>query len=52
MHLDDVLQRRDRFKNELIIAGHLSTRYHVQQVRNYVSQTVPDMLDGRLHLWL
>jgi ribonuclease Z len=52
MHLDDLLQRRERFKNELIIAGHLSTRYHVQQVRNYVSQTVPDMLDGRLHLWL
>ncbi len=52
MHLDDLLERRDRFKNELIIAAHFSTRYHVQQVRNYVSQATPDMFDGRLHLWL
>jgi ribonuclease Z len=52
MHLDDLLERRERFKNELIIAGHLSTRYHAQQVRNYVNQAVPDMFDGRLHLWL
>lgn len=52
MHLDDLLERRQRFKNELIIAGHLSTRYHVQQVRNYVEQAIPDMFEGRLHLWV
>ena len=28
MHLDDLVERRDRFKNELIIAAHFSTRYH------------------------
>ena len=28
MHLDDFVERRDRFKNELIIAAHFSTRYH------------------------
>jgi ribonuclease Z len=28
MHLDDLLARRERFKNELIIASHFSTRYH------------------------
>ena len=27
MHLDDLVDRRDRFNNELIIAGHFSTRY-------------------------
>lgn len=52
MHLDDLIERRDRFKNELVVAGHFSTRYHMQQVRNYVQQALPDMLDGRLHLWL
>ena len=52
MHLDDIIERRDRFQNELIIAGHLSTRYHSKMVRNIVTKRLPDMLDGRLHLWL
>ena len=52
MHLDDLAERRDRFKNELIIAAHLSTRYHASSVRAIVSRAIPDMLDGRLHLWL
>ncbi|MBL9093069.1 MAG: metal-dependent hydrolase [Planctomycetaceae bacterium] len=52
MHLDDILARRDRFRNELIVAGHLSTRYGVKQVRTIVERAVPDMLGGRLHLWL
>ena len=52
MHLDDLIERRGRFRNELIIAAHFSTRYHSKQVRHYVEKTLPDMLDGRLHLWL
>ena len=52
MHLDDLLERRQRFANELIIAAHFSTRYHPRQIRYYVEKTVPDMLDGRLHLWI
>jgi ribonuclease Z len=52
MHMDDLIDRRDRFQNELIIAGHLSTRYHTNTVRNLVSKAFPDMLGGRLHLWL
>ena len=32
MHLDDFVERRDRFQNELIIAAHFSTRYHDKQV--------------------
>lgn len=52
MHLDDYVQRRDRFKNELIIAGHFSTRYSDQQIRRWVQKRIPDMLDQRLHLWL
>lgn len=52
MHLDDWVERRERFKNELIIAGHLSTRYHDKQVTYYVKKALPDMLGGRLQLWL
>jgi ribonuclease Z len=52
MHLDDLIERRERFHNELIIAAHLSTRYHLQQIRHYVNQALPDMLGGRLHLWI
>jgi len=52
MHLDDVLERRDRFRNQLIIASHFSTRYHSRQIRSHVEKALPDMLDGRLQLWL
>ena len=52
MHLDDLVDRRERFNNQLIIASHLSTRYHPNAVREMVGRALPDMLDGRLHLWL
>jgi len=52
IHLDDIVDRKDKFNNELVIAGHLSTRYHANAVRKMVEQRLPDMLDGRLHLWL
>ncbi len=52
MHLDDLVERRDRFRNELIIAAHFSTRYHPRQVRQHVEKALPDMLDGRLQLWI
>jgi ribonuclease Z len=52
MHLDDFVDRRDRFQNELVIAAHLSTRYHAATVERLVRKRLPDMLDGRLMLWL
>lgn len=52
IHLDDVVQRRERFQNQRIIAGHFSTRYTDQQILQYVKQKLPDMLDDRLYLWL
>ncbi|MCL4205790.1 MAG: metal-dependent hydrolase [Pirellulaceae bacterium] len=52
MHLDDFVERRDRFQNELVIACHFSTRYSGSQIRNFVERALPDMLGGRLHLWL
>jgi ribonuclease Z len=52
MHLDDLLERREQFHNELVIASHFSTRYHSSQIRDCVAKALPDMLDGRLHLWI
>jgi len=52
MHLDDFVERRSRFQNELVIACHFSTRYSGSQIRNFVEKKLPDMLDGRLHLWV
>jgi ribonuclease Z len=52
MHLDDYVERRDKFNNELIIAAHFSTRYGEKQVARLVARSLPDMLDGRLKLWL
>ncbi len=52
MHLDDVVERRDRFENECVIFSHFSTRYNDRQIRALVDKSIPDGLDGRLHLWL
>ncbi len=52
MHLDDYVQRADRFENELIVCGHFSVRYSRKQAELLVSRKLPGMLDGRLRLWL
>ncbi|OHB75608.1 MAG: metal-dependent hydrolase [Planctomycetes bacterium RBG_16_64_10] len=52
MHLDDIVARRDQFQNRCIIAGHFSTRYGARRIQQMVEKAIPDMLDGRLYLWL
>jgi ribonuclease Z len=52
MHLDDIVERQDRFQNERIIFAHFSTRYHDRQIRALVEKALPDLLGGRMHLWL
>ena len=52
MHIDDWVKRADRFNNELIIAAHLSTRYTDAQVKRMVKRSMPEMLGGRMKLWL
>lgn len=52
MHLNDFVDRKDNFKNELIVASHLSTRYSPKQAMHHVKKRLPDMLDGRLNLWV
>jgi ribonuclease Z len=51
-HLDDIVERADRFHNELIILAHFSTRYHERQVRNAVERRFPPSLAERVHLWM
>lgn len=52
MHLDDLVERADRFKNELIICAHFSTRYHPQEVRRILDSKLPPGLRERVKLWI
>jgi ribonuclease Z len=51
-HLDDLLDRADRFENDVIIASHFSTRLHPDQILRIVEKRLPDALKGRLKVWL
>ena len=52
MHLDDFIERADRFENELIICAHFSTRYHAHEVQRVVEAKLPPRLRERIKLWL
>jgi ribonuclease Z len=52
MHLDDFLERADRFKNELIVVAHFSTRYNAPEVRRLVEAKLPPNLRERVKLWI
>ena len=52
MHLDDFLERADRFKNELIVVGHFSTRYHADEVRRTLDAKLPEGLREKIRLWV
>jgi ribonuclease Z len=51
-HLDDIIERADRFRNELIILAHFSTRYHERQIKNAVERRMPPSLASRVYLWM
>ena len=52
MHLDDLMERRDQFHNELIIAAISARAIIPTRSATASTKALPDMLDGRLHLWL
>lgn len=52
MHLDDFIERADRFHNELIICAHYSTRYHPQEVQRYLATRLPPTLRERVIVWV
>jgi ribonuclease Z len=51
-HLDDLVDRADRFQNDVIIASHFSTRYNADRIRKLVERRLPEKLRGKLRLWL
>lgn len=51
MHLDDIVDRADRFQNELIILAHLSTRTAVEAAARALKKRLPGKLSKRVHLW-
>ena len=52
MHLDDLIERAERFDNELIICAHFSTRYHPDQVRRFLDRKLPPELRDRIRVWI
>ncbi|MBX3401115.1 MAG: metal-dependent hydrolase [Gemmataceae bacterium] len=52
MHLDDFLERADRFRNELIVASHFSTRYHPTEIQRVLDRKLPAALKAKMKLWI
>ncbi|MDR1270454.1 MAG: metal-dependent hydrolase [Planctomycetaceae bacterium] len=52
IHLDDLVDRQQQFQNGTVIASHFSTRYLDTEIETTVRNRLPDMLNGRLVLWL
>lgn len=50
MHLDDIAERAERLRNELLILGHFSTRYHPNEVRRILDARLPPALRARVRL--
>ena len=57
MHLFDIQVFNNSYnkhlglQNELVVAGHLSTRYSRQQAERMVRKKLPDLMGNRLYLW-
>lgn len=51
MHIDDFIERAERFQNELVIAAHVSSRYEIEETKEAVASFVPERLRGRMHVW-
>ena len=52
MHLDDFVERAGRFRNDVIVAGHFSTRYHPNEVRKLLDARLPAELRAKMKLWV
>jgi len=51
MHIDDFIERADRFHNELVIVAHVSSRYEIDETRQAIAENVPSPLRERIHVW-
>ena len=51
LHLDDFLERADRFQNELVVVGHVTSRDDPAALRRLVEERAPASLRQRLLVW-
>lgn len=51
LHLDDFAERADRFRNELIIAGHVTSRDEPASFQRWVGERLPGGLRERVRVW-
>lgn len=52
MHLDDFVERAERFRNELIILAHFSTRYREDMLQKALEKRMPEALRERILIWV
>src|SRR5262245_21602094 len=52
MHLDDFVERAQKFRNDIVIVGHFSTRYHPNEVRKLLDAKLPAELRTKMKLWV
>lgn len=52
MHMDDIIARADRFRNDWIIASHFSTRLPPNVIERIVARGLPEPLRQRVKVWL
>jgi ribonuclease Z len=51
MHIDDFIERSDRFQNEIVIAAHVSSRYEIEETQQAIAMNLPPGLRDRIHVW-
>jgi ribonuclease Z len=51
LHLDDFVERADRFRNELIVAVHVTTRDEPADFLRWVNERLPAELATRVRVW-
>ncbi|HKB04269.1 MAG TPA: MBL fold metallo-hydrolase [Gemmataceae bacterium] len=51
LHLDDFVDRAEQFCNELIIAGHVTSRDEPGSFRQWAAERLPSGLRARFHVW-
>jgi ribonuclease Z len=51
LHLDDFAERADRFKNELIVAAHVTSRDEPADFQRWVNERLPAGLRDRVRVW-
>jgi ribonuclease Z len=49
IHLDEIIERAERFENQAILLVHFSARYALAEIRAILEKRLPPVLRGRVH---